>query len=77
MLTLHCARHGGPVLLDIGRITHVANLGGRVIVVEAVCWCGARITAVTGAGSRLPAAVVRGEGHLSTAAAGAGASLNP
>jgi hypothetical protein len=53
MLALDCPRHGHRVLLDIGRIVQLVNLGDGLIMVVVRCYDGELITGITGTAATL------------------------
>jgi hypothetical protein len=54
MFALYCPRHGHRVLLDVGRLTSLVNLGHGLILVAARCYDGEDLIGVTGLHSTLP-----------------------
>jgi hypothetical protein len=48
VFSLYCPRHGHQVLLDVGRLVRLVNMGDGVIVVEARCYDGENLLGVTG-----------------------------
>ncbi len=54
MFALYCPRHGHRVLLDLGRLIRLVNLGDGVIQIEARCYDGEHLVGITGLHSTLP-----------------------
>jgi hypothetical protein len=54
MFALYCPQHGHQILLDLDQLIRVVNLGDGMIVIEARCYDGEPLTAVTGLGATLP-----------------------
>ncbi len=48
MFALYCPRHGHRVLLDLGRLSRMVNLGDGLILLEARCYDGEPLTGITG-----------------------------